>query len=31
MRRRARPIPTFESEAEERRFRKSHDSGDRVD
>jgi predicted DNA binding CopG/RHH family protein len=27
----ARPIPTFESEAEERRFWESHDSTDHVD
>jgi predicted DNA binding CopG/RHH family protein len=31
MRRRAEPVPTFESEAEERRFWESHDSTDRVD
>ena len=31
MRRRAEPIPSFESEAEERRFWESHDSTDHVD
>jgi predicted DNA binding CopG/RHH family protein len=31
MRRRARPIPTFQSESEERRFWESHDSTDHVD
>jgi len=31
MRRRAEPIPTFASEAEERRFWESHDSTDHVD
>jgi predicted DNA binding CopG/RHH family protein len=31
MRKRTRPIPTFESEAEERRFWESHDSTDSVD
>ncbi len=31
MRKRAEPIPTFESEAEERRFWESHDSTDYVD
>ena len=31
MRTRAEPIPTFESEAQERRFWESHDSTDRVD
>ena len=31
MRRRAEPIPRFESEAEERRFWESHDSTDHVD
>ena len=31
MRRKARPIPSFESEAEERRFWESHDSTDHVD
>jgi CopG antitoxin of type II toxin-antitoxin system len=30
MSRRIRPIPTFESEAEERRFWESHDSTNRV-
>ena len=31
MRKRLRPIPTFRSEAEERRFWESHDSTDYVD
>jgi predicted DNA binding CopG/RHH family protein len=31
MRKRARPIPTFENEAAERRFWQSHDSTDYVD
>ena len=31
MRKRAKPIPSFESEAEERRFWESHDSIDHVD
>ena len=31
MRERTRPIPSFESEAEERRFWESHDSTDHVD
>ena len=31
MRKRAEPIPTFESEAEERRFWESHNSTDYVD
>ena len=31
MRKRAEPVPTFESEAEERRFWESHDSTDHVD
>jgi len=31
MRTRAEPIPTFESEAQERRFWESHDSTDHVD
>jgi predicted DNA binding CopG/RHH family protein len=31
MRKRAEPIPTFESEAEERRFWESHDSTEHVD
>jgi hypothetical protein len=31
MHRRARPIPTFENEAQQRRFRESHDSTDHVD
>ena len=31
MRKRTRPIPSFESEAEERRFWESHDSVDHVD
>jgi predicted DNA binding CopG/RHH family protein len=31
MRRRAEPIPTFETEADERRFWESHDSSDHVD
>jgi len=31
MRRRTRPIPAFESKAEERRFWESHDSTDHVD
>ncbi|MDF2782496.1 MAG: hypothetical protein K0S96_2301 [Geminicoccaceae bacterium] len=31
MRKRAEPIPTFESEIEERRFWESHDSTDYVD
>jgi predicted DNA binding CopG/RHH family protein len=31
MRKRAEPIPTFESEIEERRFWESHDSTDHVD
>jgi predicted DNA binding CopG/RHH family protein len=31
MRKRAEPIPAFETEAEERRFWESHDSTDRVD
>ena len=31
MRKRAKPIPSFESEAEERRFWESHDSTDHVD
>ncbi|MCC2665884.1 MAG: hypothetical protein K0R41_1336 [Geminicoccaceae bacterium] len=31
MRKRAEPIPTFESEMEERRFWESHDSTDHVD
>jgi len=31
MRRRAEPIPRFESEAEERRFWESHDSTDHAD
>ncbi len=31
MRRKVEPIPTFESEAEERRFWESHDSADHVD
>ncbi len=31
MRKRAEPIPTFESEAEERRFWESHDSAEHLD
>ena len=31
MRKRAEPMPTFESEAEERRFWESHDSAEQVD
>jgi CopG antitoxin of type II toxin-antitoxin system len=31
MRKRARPIPNFESEAEERRFWESHDSTEYMD
>jgi predicted DNA binding CopG/RHH family protein len=31
MRKKAEPTPTFESEAEERRFWESHDSADQVD
>ncbi len=31
MRKKVEPIPTFESEAEERRFWESHDSTDHVD
>jgi predicted DNA binding CopG/RHH family protein len=31
MRKKAEPIPTFETEAEERRFWESHDSTDHVD
>jgi CopG antitoxin of type II toxin-antitoxin system len=31
MRKRSEPIPTFESEAEERRFWESHDSTDHLD
>jgi len=31
MRRRPEPIPTFESEAQQRRFREDHDSADHVD
>ena len=31
MRRKAEPVPSFESEAEERRFWESHDSTDHVD
>ena len=31
MRRKVEPLPTFESEAEERRFWESHDSADHVD
>jgi predicted DNA binding CopG/RHH family protein len=31
MRRRAEPIPAFESEAEERRFWETHDSTDHID
>jgi predicted DNA binding CopG/RHH family protein len=31
LRKRARPIPTFETEAEERRFWESHDSSDHID
>jgi len=31
MRKRAEPIPTFESEAQERRFWEDHDSTDHVD
>jgi predicted DNA binding CopG/RHH family protein len=31
MRKRAEPVPAFETEAEERRFWESHDSTDRVD
>jgi predicted DNA binding CopG/RHH family protein len=31
MRKRAEPIPAFETEAQERRFWESHDSTDRVD
>jgi hypothetical protein len=30
MRKRAEPVPTFESEAEERRFWESHDSAEHV-
>ena len=31
MRKKARPIPSFASEAEERRFWESHDSAEHVD
>jgi predicted DNA binding CopG/RHH family protein len=31
MRKKAEPIPTFETEAEERRFWESHDSTDHID